>query len=72
MHEKVDLGYGLNSKRLTNPAMDINKLPPLDLLILSHFHWDHFDQAAQRALDKSLPIVTTPKSSKELIKMGLC
>lgn len=28
MHEKVQLGYGLHTTRLTNPAIDINKLPP--------------------------------------------
>lgn len=29
MHEKVDLGLGLYSERLTNPAMEISELPPL-------------------------------------------
>ena len=57
MHEKVPLGYGLDTTRLTNPAMEINQLPPLDLVLLSHFHGDHFDQVAIRELDKSLPIV---------------
>lgn len=70
MHEKVNLGYGLKSKRLTNPALDIRNLPSIDLIVLSHFHGDHFDQAAQRDLDKSLPIVTTPHSAKELNKRG--
>lgn len=70
MHEKVNLGYGLKSKRLTNPALDIKDLPSIDLIILSHFHGDHFDQAAQRDLDKSLPIVTTSHSAKELNKRG--
>lgn len=70
MHEKVHLGYGLKSKRLTNPAMDIDELPSLDLLILSHFHGDHFDQVSEKNLDKSLPIVTTPNSLKELSSRG--
>jgi L-ascorbate metabolism protein UlaG (beta-lactamase superfamily) len=70
MHEKVSLGYGLKSKRLTNPAIDIKDLPPIDLIILSHFHGDHFDQAAIQGLDKSLPIVTTSHASKELTKRG--
>jgi L-ascorbate metabolism protein UlaG (beta-lactamase superfamily) len=70
MHEKVNLGYGLKSKRLTNPALDIKDLPSIDLIILSHFHGDHFDQSAQRDLDKSLPIVTTSHSAKELNKRG--
>jgi L-ascorbate metabolism protein UlaG (beta-lactamase superfamily) len=44
MHEKVNLGFGLYTRRLTNPAINIEQLPPLDLVILSHFHGDHFDQ----------------------------
>ena len=48
MHEKVNLGYGLKSKRLTNPALDIRNLTSIDLIVLSHFHGDHFDQVAQK------------------------
>jgi L-ascorbate metabolism protein UlaG (beta-lactamase superfamily) len=70
IHEKVNLGFGLYTTRLTNPAMNIEQLPPLDLVILSHFHGDHFDQVAVRELDKSLPIVTTPHASEELSLRG--
>src|SRR5919112_3646179 len=65
MHDKVNLGFGLYTRRLTNPAMNIEQLPALDIVILSHFHGDHFDQVAVRELDKSLPIVTTPHASEE-------
>ena len=70
MREQVSIGYGMHSTRLTNPAMDIRDLPPLDLVVLSHFHGDHFDQVAERELDKSLPIVTTPEAAKELAERG--
>lgn len=66
MHEKVSLGYGLDTTRFTNPAMEINQLPPLDLILLSHFHGDHFDQVAIREIDKSLPIVTNSHAVDEL------
>ena len=70
MHEKVPLGYGLDTTRLTNPAMEINQLPPLDLVLLSYFHGDHFDQATIRELDKSLPIVTNSHAVDELSIRG--
>ena len=66
----VALGYGLRSKRQTNPAIDIADLPPLDLVILSHFHEDHFDRVAARELDRNLPIVTTPHAAKALKRRG--
>jgi L-ascorbate metabolism protein UlaG (beta-lactamase superfamily) len=48
--------------------VEIRDLPPLDLVLLSHFHGDHFDQVAEQELDKSLPIVTTPEAAEELAK----
>jgi L-ascorbate metabolism protein UlaG (beta-lactamase superfamily) len=70
LHEKVPLGYGLDTTRLTNPAIEINQLPPLDLVLLSHFHGDHFDQVAIHELDKSLPIVTNSHAVDELSIRG--
>jgi L-ascorbate metabolism protein UlaG (beta-lactamase superfamily) len=70
MHEQVPLGYGLHTTRLTNPAIDIRELPPLDLIVLSHFHGDHFDQVAERELEKSVPIVTTPEAVHALGERG--
>jgi L-ascorbate metabolism protein UlaG (beta-lactamase superfamily) len=70
MHEETWLGYGLHAKRLTNPAMEISDLPPLDLVLLSHFHGDHFDQVAERDLDHGLPIVTPPEAARALAERG--
>jgi L-ascorbate metabolism protein UlaG (beta-lactamase superfamily) len=68
--DHVHLGYGLKSKRLTEPAITLDKLPPVDLIVLSHFHGDHFDQLVQKKLDRSIPIVTTDAADKELEKLG--
>jgi L-ascorbate metabolism protein UlaG (beta-lactamase superfamily) len=68
--EHVHLGYGLTSERLTNPALNLEQLPPIDLVILSHMHGDHFDQLVQEKLDKDVPIVTTPEATRMLDAMG--
>jgi len=68
--EHVHLGYGLTSERLTNPALDFDQLPPIDLVVLSHMHEDHFDKLVQQKLDKSTPIVTTPGAARALKKLG--
>ena len=65
-HEQTWLGGGLHTTRLTDPAIELADLPPLDLVLLSHFHGDHFDQVAERDLDRALPIVTTPQSANDL------
>jgi L-ascorbate metabolism protein UlaG (beta-lactamase superfamily) len=68
--DHVHLGYGLISKRKTDPAIEIDRLPPLDLCLLSHLHGDHFDRVAVKRLDKGLPIVTTPQAARELAGKG--
>ncbi|MCV7280909.1 MBL fold metallo-hydrolase [Mycolicibacterium flavescens] len=64
------LGYGLLSKRLKGPALDIDQLPAIDAVVLSHMHGDHWDRVSQSRLDHALPVVTTPHAAKRLIRRG--
>jgi L-ascorbate metabolism protein UlaG (beta-lactamase superfamily) len=68
--DHVHLGYGLTSERLTNPALDIEELPPIDFCVLSHYHGDHFDRIAEERLRKDLPIITTEHAASELKEKG--
>ncbi|QCQ90289.1 MBL fold metallo-hydrolase [Rhodococcus sp. SGAir0479] len=64
------LGYGLVSARRHDPAIDVRDLPPLDAILLSHLHGDHWDRVAQRHLDRELPVLTTPHAAKRLRRKG--
>jgi glyoxylase-like metal-dependent hydrolase (beta-lactamase superfamily II) len=64
--DPVHLGYGLRSKRLTQPAMEIDELPKLDLVVLSHMHEDHFDRVAAERLARQVPIVSAPDAVSKL------
>jgi L-ascorbate metabolism protein UlaG (beta-lactamase superfamily) len=68
--DHVHLGYGLTSERLTEPALDINELPPVDFCVLSHYHGDHFDRIAEEKLRHDLPIITTEHAAGELEEKG--
>ena len=68
--DHVHLGYGLTSRRTTDPAVDIEDLPPLDFVLLSHLHGDHFDRVAERRLNKVTPIISTPHATSYLEKVG--
>jgi L-ascorbate metabolism protein UlaG (beta-lactamase superfamily) len=60
------LGKGLVSRRRTDPALSIAQLPPLDAIVLSHMHGDHWDRVAKRDLDQDTRIITTPKAARAL------
>ncbi|WP_219467883.1 MBL fold metallo-hydrolase, partial [Nonomuraea rhizosphaerae] len=69
--QRAYLGYGLSSKRLTEPAMTVEELPPLDAIVLSHMHGDHWDREAQRKLDKGTPIITTGHAAGKRVTVSV-
>ena len=68
--DHAHLGYGLTAERRTDPAIDIDELPDVDFVLLSHYHGDHFDHVVQEELDEDLPIVTTPGAADHLADDG--
>lgn len=64
--DHVNLGFGQKAERLMDPAMELKDLPPLDMVVLSHLHEDHFDRYVANNLPKSTPIVTNPQAAREL------
>ena len=40
-------------RRIMDPAMSIDALPPLDVVLLSHSHYDHLDKQAVKAIAKA-------------------
>ncbi|WP_035857385.1 MBL fold metallo-hydrolase [Cryptosporangium arvum] len=68
--EYAYLGKGLVSRRRHAPALGIDDLPPLDAVVLSHLHGDHFDRRAARGLSRDVPIVSTPAAARRLGRKG--
>jgi L-ascorbate metabolism protein UlaG (beta-lactamase superfamily) len=68
--QRAYLGYGLSTKRLTEPALQATQLPALDAILLSHLHGDHWDRIATRSLPRRTPVVTTPAAARELGRKG--
>ncbi|KAI1300490.1 Metallo-hydrolase/oxidoreductase [Xylaria venustula] len=58
--DHVHLGPGVSAQRLKDPAVDLEELPPVDLVLLSHYHEDHFDRMVEERLSRDLLVVTTP------------
>lgn len=45
------------NKRHQLPGMTINQLPPLDAVIISHAHYDHFDYPSLNKIDAEKPVI---------------
>ncbi|KAI0548460.1 Metallo-hydrolase/oxidoreductase [Xylaria curta] len=58
--DHVHLGPGVTARRLRNPVVDLHELPPIDIMLLSHYHEDHFDRFVEERLNRDFDIVTTP------------
>jgi len=68
--DHVHLGPGVVAKRLHDPAFDLEECPPVDLILLSHLHEDHFDVVVAEKLRRSIPIVSTQHATERLAKQG--
>lgn len=68
--DHVHLGHGMYARREVEPACQIADLPPLDFIVLSHHHGDHFDDVAAEQLDKTVPIITTEHAVGLLTEQG--
>jgi L-ascorbate metabolism protein UlaG (beta-lactamase superfamily) len=58
---RVGLGLGLltgGPRRIWAPTLNLSQLPKLDLIVISHAHFDHLDRPTLVRLPKRTPVVT--------------
>ena len=60
-------GFTIGPKRLTAPALEVHELPNVDLVLLSHAHFDHLDLRTLRCFDESTRVITA-RSTRDLLK----
>ncbi|WP_137292976.1 MBL fold metallo-hydrolase [Nocardioides dongxiaopingii] len=68
--QRAYLGKGMWSRRRTEPHLQPDALPALDLVLLSHLHGDHFDRVARGSLDPGTPVLTTVRAARTLRRWG--
>ncbi|KZO98846.1 Metallo-hydrolase/oxidoreductase [Calocera viscosa TUFC12733] len=68
--DHVRLGPGVIATRLHAPAFALEDCPPVDFILLSHLHEDHFDAAVAQKLRRSIPIVSNQFATERLAKQG--
>jgi len=60
-------GFTIGPKRLTAPALHFQELPRIDLILLSHAHFDHFDLRTLHRFDENTRVITAPNTA-DLLK----
>jgi L-ascorbate metabolism protein UlaG (beta-lactamase superfamily) len=73
MSNKVGVGLGLltgGPRRQIAPALSIKQLPPLDLILISHAHFDHLDRPTLQRLPKNVPVITSAHTGDLIHDLG--
>jgi L-ascorbate metabolism protein UlaG (beta-lactamase superfamily) len=67
----LNLGvFVLGIKRLVAPALGLPQLPKIDLILLSHAHFDHFDTPTLRRLENRGTSVITAAKTADLLRIN--
>jgi L-ascorbate metabolism protein UlaG (beta-lactamase superfamily) len=56
----------IGPQRLVAPALAVDELPSLDIVLISHAHMDHMDLLSLRKLKRNVPLVL-PKNTADLV-----
>src|SRR5213594_2350353 len=60
-------GLTVGPKRLIAPALEFRELPRIDILLLSHAHFDHFDLRTLRCFDENTSVISA-RSTSDLLR----
>ena len=60
-------GITIGPKRLTAPALRFDELPHIDLILLSHAHFDHFDLRTLCCFNETTRVITA-RATSDLLK----
>jgi L-ascorbate metabolism protein UlaG (beta-lactamase superfamily) len=59
----------IGPKRVRDPGISIDNLPPIDIILISHDHYDHLDITTLKILDKKFkPKIVSGKNINSILK----
>ncbi len=70
---RVGIGLGLitgGPRRHIAPALSLTQLPHIDLILISHAHFDHLDRPTLARLPKETPVVTAHRTQDLIRDLG--
>ena len=73
LSNRIGVGLGLftgGPRRLIGPALSARELPKIDLILISHAHFDHLDRPTLARLPKRTPVVTAHQTRDLVLDLG--
>ena len=73
LSNRVGVGLGLftgGPRRLVGPALSLRELPKIDLILISHAHFDHLDRPTLARLPTRTPVVTAHQTGDLVRDLG--
>lgn len=70
---RIGLGLGLATagpRRHIAPAVSLRELPPIDLILVSHAHYDHLDRPTLARLNRRTPVITSEHNGDLIRDLG--
>ena len=59
---RVPFLFTIGPKRLTAPALTFKELPKIDIILLSHAHFDHIDWRTLSQFNSHVKVITAPRT----------
>ena len=73
LSNRIGVGLGLitgGPRRFVAPALTVRQLPRLDLILISHAHFDHLDRPTLTRLNKNVPVISAYKTHDLIHDLG--
>jgi L-ascorbate metabolism protein UlaG (beta-lactamase superfamily) len=73
LFNRIGIGLGLitgGPRRFIAPALTVRELPKVDLILISHAHFDHLDRPTLVRLPKATPVVTASHTQDLIADLG--
>jgi L-ascorbate metabolism protein UlaG (beta-lactamase superfamily) len=70
--ERASLWSFIGPKRVQDPGIDFENLPPIDVVLVSHNHYDHLDiQTLKKLVKIHNPLILTPLGNDTIIRKAI-